>query len=167
MKLRRSALAALIVLILVGSAWLLLSRVELSSYQDPEVWNLNNALQLAIVFEAFAEENSGCYPPSIDAVVPGMCSAEEMARIRYYRDGKSKRMYDYLYFPGLAVTSDSNLPLIAAPGPVDGKRIVVRVDGKQGRFPEQLYQEMKNQYYAQPHGGVERPSADAPGRRSP
>lgn len=166
MGLNRSGLATLILVVVAGSAWLLVSRVELSTYQDPEVWNLNNARGLALACQVFAGENSGSYPPCPDALVPGTCSAEGFARIRNYRDGKSGRLYDYHYFPGLAVGGDSNLPLIAAPGPIDGNRIVVRVDVGQGRFAEEAYLEMKRRYLARQQGRAERPAADGPeGRR--
>lgn len=167
MKLNLPSTAALLIAALVGVLWCIFPGFELRSHQDPEIQNLNRVRQLAVACEHFAREHNGRYPPSLDALAPEILEAEHLSKIGYYWDGVSKRKYDFLYFHGLSTADGSNLPLIAAPGPLAGKRIVVRADLTQDTFPEQSYGEMRNQYHAQPHGGGERPSAGAPGRRSP
>lgn len=167
MKRTRTVALAVLAVALAGVGCLFLPPIGFFSHRDPEIKNFTNVRQLAVCCQAFGVAHSGRYPTSLEELVPEILKEEQMEKVGYYWDSVSGRRYDYLYFPGLGMDSDPRLPLIAAPGPVHGMRIVVQADLSQDRVPEAKFMAMKRQYCAQPHGGVERPSAAAPGRRSP
>lgn len=167
MKFHRPATAVLVIAAAAGLVWYAFPMISLfRASQESEIQNLNRVRQLAVACAAFAAEHNESYPPSVDALAPGIIEPEYLAKIRYYWDGASRRKYDFVYFHGLNRASDSNLPLIAAPGPIRGMRIVVRADLRQDRIPEAEFMAMKRQYYAQPQRRPEPSSAAAPEGRS-
>ena len=101
------------------------------------VENINNARQLKLALDAYAADNDGDFPESLEGLIPDIMDREsyELLKMTVGKEPKP-----WMYVEGLENISKGDLIILFAPAPIDGKRIVVRVDGSARPIPEAEFQ---------------------------
>jgi hypothetical protein len=106
--------------------------------------NRGRAGVVALACQKHAKEHGGKFPPSLMAVGPLM---EESSDKWQYCDPGSKRLYDWLYFPGATTADGAKRLILASPTASTNKdqskseRIVAFADAHAEVWPESQYQD--------------------------
>jgi hypothetical protein len=121
-----------------------------TSWRGPTTFLMNRsrARDLATVCEKHAKEHGGNFPTSLMSVDPPI---QEFSSDWQYRDPDSKRLYDWLYFPGATTADGAKRLILASPTASTNKdqnkseRIVAFADAHAEVWPESQYQDFLKQ----------------------
>jgi hypothetical protein len=113
------------------------SRVELAD-------NLRQAERIAAACRAYAMDNQGAYPPTLERLDPDYLSAIALRELAYRSEQGRQR---WIYFPGHHAESSREIVILASPA--DGKhgqRVILRADlsgeiVSEGKFQRMLQEQ--------------------------
>ncbi len=104
-----------------------------------ETKTMSEVRQLLFACKVYAVDNKGAYPPSLqDLLVDGQFKSEDL--LFWKMDDSSDSPLPYLYRSGLNDMSPADEPLIAAPEPLLGKRVVGYSDASVSSVEEEEFQ---------------------------
>ena len=110
--------------------------------------DLAHLKQIGIACKLYAMDHEGAFPPSIKALEPDYLSSVALRELGF-RDPKTQRPIEWLYYPGFGAESPAETIILASPLPSTRReRAIVRADTSGEVLPEAKFQRQLEKQHA-------------------